>query len=73
MTDKELRKLRRDELIEILYYMRQEIDDLRAENERLESRIDRLIGKAIGEQEDPNVTAEDNSLKEDGEQQAHGE
>ena len=73
MTDKELRKLRRDELIEILYYMRQEIDELRAENERLESRIDRLIGKAIGEQEDPNVTAEDNSLKEDGEQQAHGE
>ena len=73
MTDKELRKLRRDELIEILYYMRQEIDELRAENERLESRIDRLIGKAIGEQEEPDITAENHSSAEDGEQQAHGE
>lgn len=52
MTDKELKKLKRSELIEILYYMRQEIDDLRAENEKLESRIDRLIGKAAPVKDD---------------------
>lgn len=46
MTDKELRKLRRSELIEILYYMRREIDELSEQNRKLESRIDRLIGKA---------------------------
>ncbi len=44
MTDKELRKLKRVELIEILYYMRNEIDELRAANQRLETRIDQLIG-----------------------------
>lgn len=52
MTDKELKKLKRSELIEILYYMRREIDDLRAENEKLESRIDRLIDKAAPVQDD---------------------
>lgn len=52
MTDKELKKLKRSELIEILYYMRREIDELREENEKLESRIDRLIGKVIPVQDD---------------------
>lgn len=52
MTDKELKKLKRSELIEILYYMRREIDELREENEKLESRIDRLIGKVTPVQDD---------------------
>ena len=38
MTDKELRKLRRSELIEILYYMRREIDELSEQNRKLESK-----------------------------------
>ena len=36
MTDKELRQLKRTELIEMLYYMKTEIDELKAENEQLE-------------------------------------
>lgn len=52
MTDKELKKLKRSELVEILYYMRREIDELREENEKLESRIDRLIGKVTPVQDD---------------------
>lgn len=40
MTEKELRRLKRSELIEILFYMRKELDELKAENERLVQRID---------------------------------
>lgn len=46
MTDKELQKLRRSELIEILFYMRKEIDELKAENERLVQRIDGMTNSA---------------------------
>lgn len=35
MDDKELRKLKKSELLEILLYMRKEIDALREENQRL--------------------------------------
>lgn len=40
MTDKELHKLKRQELLEILYYMRTELDDVRAENDRLKQRLE---------------------------------
>ena len=60
MTDKELRQLRRTDLIEILYYMRTEIDELKAENEQLKSRLDKLVGEAIQKK-----------TSEDGEQLAH--
>lgn len=43
MTDKELRKLNRRELMELMNYMRQEIDALRNENEKLNRRLDALI------------------------------
>ncbi len=46
MTDKELRKLRKIDLIEMLYYMRREIDDLTAENKKLNERLDMFISKA---------------------------
>lgn len=39
MTDKELRKLKRSELLEILYFMRKEIDSLKSENEELRSSL----------------------------------
>jgi len=47
MTDKELRQLKRTELIEMLYYMKTEIDELKAENEQLKFRLDKLVGEAI--------------------------
>lgn len=46
MTDKELRRSSRKELIEMLYYLRKELDDVRAENERLNARFDLLLGEA---------------------------
>ncbi|MDE5752984.1 MAG: hypothetical protein K2H89_00340 [Oscillospiraceae bacterium] len=61
MTDKELRQLKRADLIEILYYMRQEIDDLRAENQKLNDRLDHLITGAVQQKQ----------TSEDGEQKAH--
>ena len=60
MTDKQLRRMKRAELIEILYYMRTQIDELKAENEQLKSRLDMLVGEAIR-----------NQTAEDGEQPAH--
>lgn len=44
MTDKQVRKLKRAELIEILYYLRKENDELREENDKLNQRIDALFG-----------------------------
>lgn len=49
MTDKELRKLKRSELIEILYYMRQEIDELNEKNKKLEERLDMFIKDAVND------------------------
>ncbi|MCM1506651.1 MAG: hypothetical protein NC177_05900 [Ruminococcus flavefaciens] len=40
MTDKELHKLKRPELLELLFYMRKEIDSLQEENENLKKRIE---------------------------------
>ncbi len=65
MTDKELRKLKRVELIEILYYMRNEIDELQAANQRLETRIDQLIGNAQPQQEISEPAAENVSAAEE--------
>lgn len=44
MTDKELRKCKRTELIEMLYYLRRENDELREKAEKLEARLDKYIG-----------------------------
>ncbi len=38
MTDKELHKLKRSELLELLIYMRDELDRLEAENEKLRNQ-----------------------------------
>lgn len=40
MTDKEVKKLKRQELLELLYYMRKELDETRLENERLTGLLD---------------------------------
>lgn len=49
MTDKELRRLRRSELIEILYYLSRENDELREENGRLQARLDAFVSDAAAE------------------------
>ena len=40
MTDKELHKLKRPELLELLFCMRDELDKLRAENDDLRRRLE---------------------------------
>lgn len=40
MTDKELHKLKRPELLELLFAMREEFDKIQAENELLRQRAD---------------------------------
>jgi arsenate reductase-like glutaredoxin family protein len=40
MTDKQLKKLKKDELLEVLIYMRQEIDNLTQENESLKRQLE---------------------------------
>ncbi len=40
MTDKELRKLKRPELLEIMYYLQKEVEELRAENESLKNKLE---------------------------------
>lgn len=40
MTDKELRKLKRTELLELLYYLRRELDTAKQENETLRRQLE---------------------------------
>ena len=42
MTDKELRRLKRDELLEILFYLQKENDNLKKQNQELQNRIEAL-------------------------------
>lgn len=39
MTDKEVRKLKRTELLEILFYLEKELEELKQENEELRQRL----------------------------------
>ena len=40
MTDKELRKLKRSDLLEILYYLQKELEELSKENESLKTQLE---------------------------------
>lgn len=42
MTDKEVRKLKRAELLEILFYLQKEADALRQENDNLRQQLSSL-------------------------------
>ncbi len=44
MTEKELRKAKKADLIEMLYYLRTEIDELKAENDMLRAKVIVLSG-----------------------------
>ncbi len=52
MTDKELRKLKKLELIEMLYYLRKETDELKAENDQLRAKLLLLSGEATKKPEE---------------------
>lgn len=40
MTDKELHKLKRAELLDLLFFMRKELDELQEENDRLKKQLE---------------------------------
>ena len=44
MTDKELRKLKRSELLEIMYYLQKEVETLQKENESLKQQLEMQQG-----------------------------
>lgn len=47
MTDKELRKLKRAELLEIMFYLQEELSNVKQENESLRVRVDELTKAAL--------------------------
>ena len=49
MTDKEVQKLSRMQLVEILYLLSQENDKLREENQQLKKRLDMIVDKMVAE------------------------
>lgn len=57
MTDKELKKLRRTDLIEILYYLSRENDELREENGKLREKLDAFVMNAAVVQTADNMQA----------------
>ncbi len=65
MTDKELQKLKRADLIEILYYLRRENDELKEENEYLKSRLDSVVDHALGIKTDDTEASEQSESKND--------
>lgn len=42
MTDKKIKRLKKGELLEILFYMREEIDNLKKENETLKKNLEEI-------------------------------
>lgn len=62
MTDKELKKLKRVELIEIMLYLKKELDDLKQENQQLKNKINELNQKQCGLSEN-NVQAIQNIIQ----------
>ena len=52
MTDKELRRAKKDDLLEMLYYLRTEIDELKAQNDTLRAKVILLSGEQHAESGD---------------------
>lgn len=44
MTDKELRKLKRRELLELMYYLKKELEEVKLENEDLRKQLEDKTG-----------------------------
>ncbi|MCR5599651.1 MAG: hypothetical protein K6G33_02765 [Ruminococcus sp.] len=47
MTDKQLRKAKKTELLEMLYYMRKELDKVQEENSLLHKQLGELVSEAL--------------------------
>lgn len=58
MTDKQLRKAKKTELIEMLYYMRKELDKVQEENALLRERLDKFVTDALNIKNDPKETGD---------------
>ena len=56
MNDKQLRKAKKNELLEMLYYMRRALDKVQEENSQLRERLDKLVAEAISAKNDTNET-----------------
>ncbi len=52
MTDKELRRLKRSELLEILFYLQKDIETLRQENENLKQQVANIAAASAVSDED---------------------
>ncbi len=62
MTDKELRRLKRPELLEILFYLQKEIESLKQENEVLKQRIESFIQHSNNSGDSENTDNPKNSV-----------
>ena len=70
MKDKELKKLKRADLIEMLYYLSKENDELREENGKLRTRLDELVDRvtACRTAEEPLPSSDNDTYKTNDEQ-----
>lgn len=57
MTEKELRKLKRSELLEIMYYLQKELETVQAENESLKQKLEKAEGGISSENLDKIISA----------------
>lgn len=57
MTDKELRKLKKPELLEILFYLQKEVETLKAENDKLSQRLDNAAKIGLTDDDIDRITA----------------
>ncbi len=57
MTDKELRRLKKPELLEILFYLQKEVEELKAENNRLSQRLDNAAKIGLTDDDIERITA----------------
>lgn len=51
MTDKELKSLKRNELLELLVYVRNQVDELKAENQSLKNDLEQTKKNLFSQQD----------------------
>ena len=73
MTEKELRKLKRSELLEIMYYLQKELDTVKSENESLKQRLEKAEGGITPENLEKIVAAVKSAAEEYSRGQSEGD